>query len=800
MLLNYLKTAYRNLTRDRFFSLLNLFGLTVGITAFLLIVLYVRFELSFDQFHEKGDRIRAFHMVYSTAEGKAGSDRLSFLAGKALEAHLPDFEEVVQLSGGYDVLLTVDQQGYNDHSWFYSDNSIFEVFDFPVKEGKPRLDEANTAVITESLARRYFGNVDPIGKTIKKDKKEEYLITAIAEDTPANSYIQFGLLLSDQTMIKELADSDESEDNKWGSSASTYFLLAKDVSDEQVLEKMTAVADEHFSSSLFRAENGDLRFTPRLMPYEDIHLRSGFKRGLNSTSDIRYVYLFSSIAFLILLIACINYVNLSTARSLKRAKETGLRKVIGATRGQLIRHYLAESLTLTTISVFLAFAIAERILPYYNSVIDRELSLQYNGLEFIFTMVVVNLVVGLAAGAYPALKLSAFKPIEALRGAKGPGGKKRVRRGLVLIQFIVAQLLIVATIVIQSQLNYLQNKDLGYNKEHVLYIDTYGELTGHKEAFMKALQDLPSVTSASYSEGIFTNATITFLNLNELEGNEDADPKEYVVADLFNADAGFLDVMEIDIIEGRGFIDSIASDRREAILINETAAKIFGWENPIGKKIVRWDGPKYVIGVMKDFHNESLRAEITPTFVVLDPDVDQYANVRILPQDVPATIDKMEEAWSQLVPGRPFEYTFYDDKYDQHYKSERQLGEIFFIFASLAIGISLLGLVGLTAFTTEQRLKEVGIRKVLGASVKKLILLLSNEFVLLCSIAFVITTPVTYYLMQDWLEVFKYRIDIGVPVYLVALVASLGVGWLVVCLQSVRVARSNPANVLRNNE
>jgi len=794
MLKNYFKVAYRSLVRDKFFSILNILGLTVGVSAFLLITLFVRHELSFDQFHTKGDRIYTQITIYHTAEGPKGSDVSGIMAAKTLNEHVPEIENYAQLSFPDGNLVAVGENSFYEEGTYYASNDLFEIFDFPIIEGQPDLASPLKAVITEDIAIKYFGQIDVIGKIILLNKKDQYEVSAVVANPPKNSYIQFSILLSEYGLFESI-NARKTERQKWSRAGYTYYLLGQGVEEATAIKKMNEAAEQYFPAHL-RTDAGEMLFDAKLMAYEDIHLRSGFKDGLSPTGDIRYVYLFSAIAVLILIIACVNYINLSTAKSLKRIKETGLRKVIGANRMQLMKLYLSESFVLTSISVVLAFAIAERVLPYYNQLIERELVLNYGGVEFVFTIIVINVLVSLMAGAYPAFKLSSYKPSEALRGAKSPKGKKTLRRSLVLFQFLVAQLLIIATIVIQSQLSYLQNKDLGYNREHALYIRTYGEMENNADVFKERLKAIPTVQKVAKSDGVFTLAALTFFKLKDVEGNEDADANEYIIADVYHGDEGFLDLLEIEILQGRGFDKANSSDAKEGIIINEAAVIRFGWVNPIGKKLDVW-GTRYVVGVMKDFHNESLRAEITPIFVTLDSETSGYINLRISPENMSATLKQVEAEWNKLAPDRPFDYTFYDDKFDQHYKSEMRLGDIFVVFASIAIGISLLGLVGLTAFSAEQRLKEMGIRKVLGASVKQLMMLLSKEFVVMSGVAFVVAVPITYYVMEGWLEVFKYRIEIGVLVYGIAILSSIGVACLVVSFQSFKVANTNPSDVLR---
>ena len=797
MLRNYIKMAYRHLRKDKLFSVLNIFGLTVGITAFLLISIFIRFELGHDRFHANVDRIYSHKMSYYSAEGPKGSDRMLILAAEALQTHVPEIENIAQLINvGDEVLVNTEEKSFYLEAFYHSDNQVFEMFDIPVLEGDIDLNTPGKAVLTESTSKRLYGDESALGKTFELDKEQSFEVTAVVKDLPANSYLQFEALMSKSDFMKGLmARKDPSR--RWSYPGHTYFMLSEGADPEEVKKKMYAAGEEHFFRGSFQNNDGSFRYEPVLYPFKDIHLRSGFAYGLSRVGNIQYVYLFASIAFLILLIACINYINLVTARSVRRAKEVGLRKVVGASKGELVRLYLAESLVMTTIAVLFAFALAERLLPFYSELIDRELSLNYWGAEFFITLIGINLLVSLLAGLYPAFKLSRMKPVNALKGAAGPRGKARTRKSLVVFQFFISQLLLVATIVIHTQMNYMKTKDLGYDRENALYIETYEELGDQVATFRNELERLPGVKQVALSDGVFSKNTIGIFSLKTIEGNEDIEQDEGFVANYFSADQNFIELMGLEMVLGRSF-DPDSNDEKESVIINEAAMRKFNWEDPLSHNFKAFGSTRKVIGVMKDFHDESLKADINPALILLKPKSSSFVNIRLNPGDIQAAMADIDDLWNSMVDDRPLDYHFYDQRYDQFYKSEMRLGQIFTLFAGLAISISLLGLIGLTTFAAEQRIKEISIRKVLGAPLRQLIALLSKEFVVLILIASVICIPITYHFLNQWLEAFKYHIEINAFTYILSIVIALGIAWTTIGYRSIKVAKANPVKYLRN--
>lgn len=446
----------------------------------------------------------------------------------------------------------------------------------------------------------------------------------------------------------------------------------------------------------------------------------------------------------------------------------------------------------------IAFALAERLLPFYNDLIDRQLSLSYLSLDFVFFVVGLSLLVGVASGLYPALRLSSFKPVQALSGNSGAKEKSGLRRGLVFFQFFIAQGLIVATIIIQSQLSYLQNKDLGYDREHVLYISAFDGLGEKAEIFKSEIESISGVKSVSLSNGMIQNNAISFMPLKETEGNEDAESSEYFITDSFDVDEAFISTMGMEVINGTSFSTDgeIAPDN--SIVINKAAQRKLGWDTAIGKRIKIYGEEKQVIGVMKDFHNESLKTEVGPAILVYTKNPSQYVNIRLNPLEIKSSMNAIESKWNEMVSDRPFQYQFYDEYYDSQYRKEIRLGQIFNIFSLIAICISILGLIGLTSFSAEQRLKEFGIRKVLGAKVQQIGFLLSKEFLILIIIAFVVVSPLVYLGMKDWLAEFIYRIDLSALTFIFALVITMVIAAIPVVYQSFKVSKVNPANILRN--
>lgn len=798
MIKNYINLAFRRLIKDKFFSVLNITGLTVGVTSFILLTLYVNHELSYDKFHSKGDRIFALAKkgrVLNESGTATEKYRVSFAA--VMKERIPELEQMAMLSGvNFENLLKIGTNSFYEDHVLWSNNEIFEIFDFSIIEGAARLHEPGTAVLGENLAKKYFGDKSPVGEFLEVVGEGVFEITAVAANPPKNSHIQYELLLSN---FKELEKAAAGIEGGGGSVSTNYILMPEGVDIKALEDKLGAFINSDLPESA-RSKDAEDKYVNNtfFFPYEDIHLKSGFNWALTPVYDIRYVYLFASIAVLILIIACLNYVNLVTARSIKRIKEIGLRKVMGAERREIVKQTMVESFLFTLISVVIAFALAERLLPFFNNLIGRELTLSYFSSELLVFVFGLSLIVGFSAGLYPAIRLTKFNPIQALSGSNKQREKTGVRRVLVFFQFFIAQGLIVATIIIQSQLSFLQNKELGYDREQLLYIKAFDELGDRAITFRNKMQAIPGIEAVSLSESIIQYNGITLKKLKNIEGFEDSDSNEYLITEVFEVDDQFTSTMGMKIIEGTSFADLEDIAPANAIIINEACKKKLGWDNPIGKKLDMWGGDRYVVGVIQDFHNESLKVEVKPAILVYTKDPSLFVTMRISPVDIQKTISSIEGEWDEMVADRPFEFQFYDDYYDAQYREETRLGQVFNGFSSLAICISILGLIGLTAFSAEQRLKEFGIRKVLGAKVNQIALLLSKEFVFLIIIAFMAASPIAYFGLQTWLAEYIYRIDLSAYTFILALLITMVISAIPVVYQSFKVSKVNPANILRN--
>lgn len=798
MLRNYLKLASRRLRKEKLFTTLNVTGLTVGIAAFILLFVYVRHELSYDRFHSQVDRIHVIGWKLNGRDGLARSEGFSIKGARLMNERIPEMKAMTQVSGLTDrKLVTIGESAFYESGMIQTDDNFLKIFDFEILQGTDRLGEPATAMITREMAEKYFKEGNPIGELMNIDGEGEFEITAVVAEPPTNSHLQFTIILSNLNKLKRGVDNPE-ERNPWGQFASNYVLLSDGADLELVQQKMDELGAAEFPEFLTSKNEEGVRVSNNyLLPFADIHLRSGFSRALSPVGDILYVYIFSSIGVLILFIACFNYINLTTARSVRKAKEIGLRKVIGARRQEIIVQQMVEAVLFTFLSVVLAFALSERSLPYFNNLTGTQLELSYWSLDFVVLISALTVTVAFIAGYYPAFKLSKFLPVSVLRGGETPKGKAGMRRGLVFFQFFITQVLIICTFIIQSQLSYLQNKSLGYDREQTLFIETHGELNNRGDLFKSKLESLPGVQSVSMSEARFDWNAIVFIPFQSLEGFEDSEPNDIFVPSVFNVDGSFIETMGMTTVAGKAFHELEKPETRH-IMINETAASQLGWDDPIGKEMTIWEEKRIVIGVLQDFHDESLKVAVKPAILTFEENPTAFVNIRLNASNISETMPAIEAEWDALVADRPFSYQFYDAFYDAQYKKEGRLGNIFNAFSAIAISISVLGLIGLTTFSAQQRLKEFGVRKVLGARVIQLMALLSREFVWLLVISFVLAAPITYYFMNDWLTEFVYRIDIGVVVYLLAVLTTLTICMFTVGFQSYKVSRFNPAEVLRS--
>ena len=790
MLQHYLLVALRNFRKRHGFSLINIAGLAVGMACALLIFLSVRQDLAFDRFHTKADRI--FRVVTFDRALGVSSNRVGITLpplGPALEDQLPEVEAAARLSGQGRQLLTVGERDLYAETAFLADAGVFRVFDFPLLEGDARtaLAEPATVVLTQATARRLFGDEDPLGKTVRLNHEDDVRVTGVVADPPVTSSLQFDLLQSLVPPADEAGWRDWLAG--WNSISMTTYVVLRDPAAAASLEPQM--------NAILRANDVGENFTVGLQPLGDVHLASSdvlFDESVGK-SDRGYVVGLAVVAVFVLLIACFNFMNLSTARAADRAREVGLRKTLGATRGQLVRQHLGESLVLTAAAFVLALGLVAAGLPLVNAALGKQLSLGLLLDPVLLALVVgVALVVGLLAGLYPALVLSGFQPAAVLRGSyKRSGGGALLRRVLVVTQFAASVVMIVGALVASRQLGYILHRDAGFDREQVLLLEQNDpQLQARGPALEDALRGLPGVA------GLAEASTVPGRQLGRTGVLPEGAPEdEPWIASILTIDDRFVPVMGMTMAAGRNFSRAFGTDTSEALLINEAAARAFGWTDAVGRHVRLGGEERTVVGVVRDFQYASARHEIEPLLMLYEPDGNGLLALKVRPGGLPQTLAAVEQAWKRVNPGYPFEYTFLDQEFARQYREEANFALLARGFTGLAILIACLGLLGLAAFTAEQRRKEIGVRKVLGASVPGLVALLSRDFLALVLVAFVVAVPVAYLVMRHWLEGFAYRIPLGPGVFALAGLLAVAVALATVSAQALRAATADPVNALR---
>ncbi|MFC2166160.1 ABC transporter permease, partial [Acidobacteriota bacterium] len=724
MLKNYIKIALINLKKHKVFSFINIFGLAIGIACCILITTYVFHELSYDKYHKKADRIYRLRSDLKISGDHLEFPKSSLPMGEYLVENYPEVLSAVRFRGPMRLPVRNREKMFYLDRFFFSDNSVFEIFDFPLVKGNPQtaLTTAFTCVITEDTAKKYFGVEDPIGKVLNVNNNWDLTVTGIVKNVPRNSHFGFDMLCSLETFARE----NKWDMQQWLSLNNYTYILLQEGYDYKLLEQKFPELIEKNMGRMLKYVKGE--FLLSLQPLTRIHLYSNLMQEIAGNSNIVYIYIFSVIALFILAIACINFMNLSTARSANRAREVGLRKVLGANRAKIIKQFLAESVFTSLISLVIALFLFELTLPLFRSLSGVELNINYSGNPWLIpSLIGLAVIVGLIAGSYPAFFLSSFQPVRVIKGLfKSGSGNTRFRSVLVIVQFTISVALIVGTIIVFNQLNYMKNKRLGFQKEQVVVIPISDESTLDSlrpiRAELSRHNGILGIAAASHVPG-----QTTYYNPFIPEGFS-LDEMQYM-GQLY-IDHEFIPTMGIDMAAGRNFSADLQTDLQQSCIINETAAKKFGWDNPVGKTIheLRQSGRKEgrtVIGVVKDFHFESLHKQISPLFIGYTSHAINSLSVRISSDNIPKTIALLKDKIGQFDPHRPFEYSFLDETFDAQYRAEERLGRIFSYFSVLAIFIACLGLFGLASFTAEQRTKEIGIRKVLGASVSGIIVLLS---------------------------------------------------------------------------
>jgi len=791
MLKNYLKIAFRNLRRQKGYAFINIAGLSLGLACCMLIGLYVRDELTYDHFHEAADRT---FLVQAQTKLEASGQTLSSNPPPSVNALLvntaPEVERAVSVYDPERVVVSLNDAPFYEEGLLYTEPSFFEVFDFPLLRGNAStaLAQPGSVVLTPRAAQKYFGDEDPIGQRLTLSDSLELEVTGLLRPVPSNTHFQFDLLASLETLRPVGAYVDNGQ---IAGQTQTYLVLQAPEAEEAAKRQIKILLSQS-SPRLAKVE-------PVLMPLKGLHF-DGFFSDATLGGNMRYVYSFGFIAVLILLIACVNFMNLTTAQALRRAREVGVRKSVGAGRAQLVHQFLGETFVYSFVAVLIAIACVEFALPAFNALVGKSLQVTYLGMGSVVPWLFLLWVgTALLAGSYPAFVLSSFNPMTTLKGLAETGLRGlALRRVLVVFQFTVSIALIVGLLVIQRQLGYLQQQSLDMQPDQVVVLGTQEQAQTNPAAFKQAVSNLPGVLDVTLS-----NFPQSFGFPTIAEGQTEQSYVSTVFVDL-----DFLETLSLDIRQGRSFDPANASDFEGAVLINETAAKTFGWADPLGKKVERLSlqsndfVASEVVGVVEDFPTRSLKYEQQPVILLLTEGEAFFGSglnavVRLQSARIPEALAGLQALWPQFAPSHPFEYTFLDERFASLYRAERQLGFLFGTFAGLAVLIACLGLFGLAVYTAERRTKEIGIRKVLGASVPDLVTLLSREFMLLVLAAFVVAAPLSYFAMNRWLEDFAYRTEIGAGVFLLAGGLALLITLLTVSYQAIKAALADPVESLR---
>jgi putative ABC transport system permease protein len=787
MFKNYIKIALRNIKRHKGYSFINIAGLAIGMACCILILLWVQDETGYDQFHKRRSELYRVYTEIQYSDGRTNLFAQSYFPlARILKEECPDVVDAVRYASKNWLLIKYGDKSFVDDDFGFADSSFFNMFTFPFLKGDPKtaLSSKFSVVITEEMSHKYFGSEDPIGKTLNVNNQYDVQVTGVIENVPHNSSLRFDFLLP----YVLYWGPNWAESSSWGGNPlETYVLLPKNALAEDVARKITDIKEKHDPPSA--AE----RIRLHLQPQTRIHLYALGGGGL-----IRYVYIFSIIACFVLIIACINFMNLSTAKAGTRANEVGMRKVVGAKKTDLIKQFFGESVVLSFIALIGAILIVEIMLPAFNNLSGKSLSLDPSGnITIILGIMGITLFVGILSGSYPALFLSSFQPVKVLKGTFRSGSQRSLfRKILVVSQFTLSIFLIIGTLIIYKQLDYIRNRDLGYDKEHLVFVYMQGDLKAKYESVKSELLRNSNILKVTRSLQLPSNIASTVSAL-DWEGKN---PDEKVSMNWDIVDFGYFETLKMDMIQGRGFSREFATDASEAYIVNEEAVKLMGMESPVGKRlsVFRKDGK--IIGVVKNFNFKSLHHEIRPFVYMMNPNWISAMDcmfIRVAPDNISATLKYIESTCKQINPAYPLRYQFFDEWLERLYRNEQRMGRIVGYFTFLAIAISCLGLFGMASFMTEQRTKEIGIRKVLGAPVSRIILLLSADFTKWVLAANIIAWPVAYFAISKWLENFAYRTNLNMSIFILSGVLALVTALLTVSFQTLKAALANPVESLR---
>ncbi|MBD2699244.1 ABC transporter permease [Spirosoma sp. BT702] len=804
MLRNYFKIAWRNLTRNKAFSAINILGLAIGIAACVLILQYVTFELSYDDFHDKGNRI------YRVLQDRYDKGKLSTqwaggaqAAGNSFKAAFGEVEDYVKVLKRRTLIADYGEKSLKVEHVFIASESFFKIFSYPLLAGNAAtvLSEPNTVVLSESVAKRLFGNENPMGKTIKFNQRQAVKVAGVYKDMPANTHLHADLLIPHLTYIQEMG-KDNNPDNAWmWDGAMSYLLLRSDANPKALEAKFVPYIQKTIGAEL---KKYDADAIYKLQPLRDIHLYSHFMEEAEPNGDGKTAYLLLGIAFFIVVIAWVNYINLATARAINRAKEVGVRKAVGSLRGQLIRQFMTESVLLNGISVVLALLLVAVSIPTFNQLSGQQLSFSLLGSATFWLPLVGLFVVGaFLSGLYPAFVLSGFQPVAVLKGKVSTTSKGiLLRKSLVVFQFAASLFLLVGTLAVYHQIQFMRTQSLGLNIDQTLVINppiirTDSTFMRQMVAFKDELLRRPSIRNITASSVVPGQASDWNAGGIRLKGTDESKGTQYRVIAV---DYDFLKTFDLKLIAGRDFSKDYGLEKK-AVIFNKKAIKQLGFDDPkeaIGKEIDFWGGIFTIVGVTDNFHQQSLRDAYEPLILRLIPDVRGYFSVKMATSDINTTLATVRSEWNHFFPGNPFEYSFLDERFNEQYRADQRFGQVFGLFTALAILVACLGLFGLASFTTAQRTKEIGIRKVLGASVGEIVQMLYREFAVLILVAFVVATPLAWYAVNQWLETYAFRSTIQWWLFALPFALVLLIALLTVSFQSIKAALTNPVKSLRS--
>jgi putative ABC transport system permease protein len=760
-------------------------------TACFLIFLYVKFELSYDKFNSKAANIYRLNTDIKTPSETINTSISAWPFAPNIKREFPEVETFTRVNNGSFLVRKGDAKFQEDNTLF-ADSTFFDVFDIKMIKGDPKkaLKDMFSIVFTEDAAKKYFGNEDPIGKQVLlSGEGTPATVTGIIQNIPENSILKGDMLISMTTLTQHM---NKGLDQQWGNFGATSFLLLKPGADPRAMEKKFPDFIERNNGK--ERKESQMFYTFTLEPLKDIYLYS--TRDGNKSGNMNNVYIFSIIAVFILLIACINFINLTTARSSERAKEVGIRKVVGAAKSQVARQFIGESVILCVIAFLLTMVLSALLLPMFNKLAGKVVSHGiFTNWQYLLLLFSAAIGIGVLAGAYPALVLSSFKPVVVLKGRFATGTKGiLLRKGLVIAQFSISVVLIIATLVVYSQMNYMRKRDLGFSKDQMVVVSTQGDPS--RFALQNAVNSLPNVKSTALSSSVPGSGNPGAYS--EIE-NKKGD-LQIANLDLYFVDWNYIPQYKIKMVAGRPFSKEFGTDTTQAMVVNESVTKLLGYSSPqeaVGRKFKQWGREGKIIGVMQDFHFRSLQQPIKPLTMRIEPQGCDLLSIHITGSNIPATLASIESKWKEMIPNRPFSYFFMDEFFDRQYRGEERFGNLFLNFAILAIFISCLGLLGLASYSTMQRTKEIGVRKVLGASVTNITTLLSSDFIKLVLISIVVASPLAYIGMHKWLEGFAYRTSVSWWIFLLAALAAIFIALFTVSFQAIKAAVANPVKSLR---